>query len=846
MNAFTLLLALGVGAAFFVVLRRLAVVEQELRRVESLVARLAERESRSAAAPPPSVAGETFEVVEKRPAPPEVARPAAPIPPAAPRPAQPASAPPAPARAAPPAPPLNLESLIGGRLPVWIGGAALVLAGFFLVRYSVESGLLGPAVRTLLAALFGVVLIAASEAARRLPATAEDPRIAQVLAGAGIASLYGTLYMAAALYHLIGPLTAFVAVVLVTAAAMGLALRHGPPTAVMALIGGFVAPLVAGFDAAGIGPLLVYLGLFIAALFGLAIHRGWGWLALAASIAGFGWINFLIAALPGRGGDLSAVGAFTMLLAVCASAALPATGTHNRWLRLAPLVAGFVQLLTLAPSLEFGPLAWSFYLVLAGAALFLSWRQSLYLPAALAALGFLLVLEGLALLQPERSATPLAAIVATLLFAVPGHLLASRGRAWAALALGGTAGPLLVAHACAPSLLVPEVLGVLELLAAAACAQLAWRIRSEANDPALVAASLVTGLLAALGLAQFLPGTWLGLPLALVVLGFAGWARIARAPALFALPALPYVAALVAAALPLLGLATLIAGSLGGDRLPYLALPALPDLFRALALPTAALLAALLDPRQLGRARRLIGSVAIGVGILLVYALAKQVLAIATLPRFTEIGFVERALFTQACLATGWALLRSRRFPSLATILLGLGLVRLVWFDLLIFNPAIEPQTVGAFPLLNAAVLHAGLAAFWLWSLPRAQVWRVGAALLTIATALALIRQATHGSLLTGPVGTLENGGYSAALLGLALFWLWRGITASAHDLRLAGLALLALVTVKVFVIDAAALDGVLRILSFLALGVVLIGISWAYSRFLARPAPAPVAGAEG
>jgi len=843
LTVFLFLLVPGVAVAFFVVLRRLTILEQELRRVESLVTGIEERESRFAAPAAPPLAEAGVETV-----PDAVERATARIAAAAQRPPAQAARTAPPPRPAPPA--LNLESLIGGRLPIWIGGAALVLAGFFLVRYSIESGLLGPAVRTAIAALFGLVLIAASEAARRFPATAEDPRVAQVLAGAGVASLYGTLYMAAALYHLIAPLTAFVAVVLVTAAAMGLALRHGPPTAVMALIGGFVAPLVAGFDAAGIGPLLVYLALFIAALFGLAIHRGWGWLALAASIAGFGWINFLIAALHGRDQDLSAVGAFTMLLAACASAALPATGTRNPWLRLAPLVAGFVQLLALAPSLEFSALAWSFYLVLAAAALFLSWRQSLYLPAAFAALGFLLVLEGLALLQPERSATPLAAIVATLLFAVPGHLLANRDRGWAALALGGTAGPLLVAHGCAPSLFAPVGWGTLELLAAIACAHMAWRRKSEKDDIVLTAASLLAGLLAALGLAQFVPDAWLGLPLTLVLVGLAGWARAARAPALFALPALPYLAALLAGIVPLMGLADLISASLGGDRLPLLRIPALPDLFRTLALPTIALLAILLDARQLGRARRFVGSVAIGVGILLLYVLAKQPLAIATPERFVAIGFVERALLTQACLAAGWYLLRSRRFPSLAMILLGLGLLRLAWFDLLIFNPAIEAQAVGAIPLFNAAVLHAALAAFWLWTLSDKQPWRTGAALLTIVAALALVRQATHGSLLTGPVTTLENGGYSAALLGVALFWLWRGITAEVHDLRIAGLALLTLVTFKVFLVDAAALDGVLRILSFLALGVALIGISWAYSRFLARPAPsdeaAPQAVAEG
>lgn len=833
MIAFTLLLVLGVGAAFFVVLRRLAVVEQELRRVESLVARLEGRVSRFVATAEPLVAPSPREPVPP-PAEEETPRTAARVVTSA---AQAAKAPPAPARTSRATPAIQLEALIGGSLPIWIGGAALVLAGFFLVRYSIESGLLGPAVRTLLAALFGAALIAASEAARRLPATAEDPRVAQVLAGAGVASLYGTLYMAAALYHLIAPLTAFGAVVLVTAAAMALALRHGPPTAVMALTGGFVAPLVAGFDAAGTGPLLVYLGLFTGALFGLAIHRGWGWLALAASIAGFAWINYLIAALAGRSADLSAVGGFTMLLAACASAALPATGLRSPWLRLAPLVAGFVQLLALAPALHFDALAWSFYLVLAAAALFLSWRAALYLPAALAALGFLLVLEALALLQGERGATPLAAVAATLLFAAPGHLLASRGRGWAALALGGTAGPLLVAHAFAPSLLSPIAWGALELLAAAGCAHLAWRLKRDTNDAVLIAASLATGLLVAVSLAQFLPDGWISLPLTLVLLGLAGWARLARAPALFELPALPWLAAMLAAGESLFGLAAMVGASLGGDPLPLLGIPPLPELFRALALPTLALLAILFDPRQLGRARRLVGTIAIAIGILLLYALAKQLLAIATLPRFVEFGFIERALLTQACLAAGWYLLRVRRFPSLASFLLGLGLIRFVWFDLLLLNPVIEPQAAGPFPLLNAAVLHAALTAFWLWTLPRTPAARAGAALVTIVAALALVRQATHGTLLVGPVSTLENTGYSAALLGVALFWLWRGITAGVHDLRIAGLALLTFVTFKVFLVDAAALDGVLRILSFLALGVALIGISWAYGRFLARPA---------
>lgn len=833
MTGLLFLMILGAFAAIYALMRRVTALEQALRDVEAR--NISPRET---AAPAPRAAAEIVRAaaperrvdvdVEPEPtAPPPLLR-------------EPAHSPPPrkpPEPRAPPAP-LNFETLIGGRLPIWIGGIALVLSGFFLVRYSIENGLLGPGARTLLAALFGLALVAASEAARRFPATAEDPRVAQALAGAGVASLYATLYMAAALYHLVAPLPAFFLVGLVTALAMALSLRHGPPTAIMALAGGFLAPLVAGFDAAGIAPLLVYLALFVAALFGLAIHRGWGWLALAASIAGFGWVSFLIAALPDRPGDLAAVAGFAIVLAIGASTAFPATGLANRWLRIAPLAAGLIQLLALAPSLDFGALPWGFYLILSAATLGLAWRDRIYLPGAIAAIVLLLVLEGVALVQLERSVTPLAALAATLLFAIPGHAFARRGTGWPAIALLGTAGPVLVAQACAPSLLGPWQYCGLELLAAASCAHLAWRLRSAEGGTALTAATALAGLLAAAGLAQIVPDPWIALPLVAVMLALAAWARFVRAPALHDLPAFPFAAAILASPLTLTALANLVFVSLSGDRLPYLHIPALGDLVRALLLPTLAALVLLADPQMFRRLRRFVLVSAVTLAILLVYVLAKQPLAIATLDRFVTLGFIERALLTQACLAAGWALLRSKRLPALARVLLALGLLRLFWFDLFLLNPVFIDQAVGGIPLLNAAVLHLGLAAFWFWTLtPR---WsRALAAALTIAALLAAVRQSVHGSILTGGITTAENGGYSAALLACALIWLWRGITAAKHDLRVAGLALLTAVTLKVFLIDAAALDGLLRILSFLGLGLALIGIGWAYSRFLGRGAAA-------
>lgn len=755
---------------------------------------------------------------------------------------------PLPARAPPPVPPPappprlprpGLESLIGARLPVWIGAIALVAAGFFLVRYSIEIGLLTPPVRTVLAALFAAILVAASEGARRLRATRDDPRIAQALAGAGIASAYGTLYIAAALYHLVAPLPAFVLMIAVTALGLVLALRHGPPTAVLALAGGFVAPLVAGYDAAGIGPLLVYLALFTAALFGLAIHRGWAWLAIAATAAGFAWVNFLLFMLEGS--ELTAPATFVVLLAVGASFALPRAGAAASWLRVAPAIAGLVQLLVFAPALDFSGLVWALYLTLAAASLILAWRDAAYLSGALAALLLTLLLLAIGLTRPDHGTTVIATCIAAPLFAGPGLLLLSRARAWALVALGGIAGPVLLANLLDGDLLADWQWAGLELPAAALAGWVSWRRLAYAGqaDPGLIGGALAGAILAAAGLGQLAGGDWIAIPLAIIAIVLGGWARRAGDRHLRVLPILALAAILLAGAEPLAHYATLIADSASGAHLPYLQLPIAADAFRHLLPALLASVLLLADPNQFGRARGTVRIGAIVVGLLLLYHLAKLPLAIASEPRFTAWGFVERALITQALLAAGWLLQHRTGRSGLALALFGLGLARIIWFDLLFLNPALVAQQVGSIPLLNAAVLHFALAAAWSWAFATGRPWRLLGMALCLAAVVAAVRQAVHGTLLTGQVTTSENYGYSAGLLLLALIWLGIGIRVGARDLRVAGLALLTVVTLKVFLIDAAALGGMLRILSFLGLGVALIGIGWVYNSFLGnQPAP--------
>ena len=97
-----------------------------------------------------------------------------------------------------------------------------------------------------------------------------------------------------------------------------------------------------------------------------------------------------------------------------------------------------------------------------------------------------------------------------------------------------------------------------------------------------------------------------------------------------------------------------------------------------------------------------------------------------------------------------------------------------------------------------------------------------------------MVRQDFHGAILTGPdTPTSEFYGYSLAGLVVAIGLIVAGMRLPDKALRLAGLLLLTATLLKVFLIDASELDGMLRILSFLGLGIALIGIGRLYGPVL-------------
>jgi uncharacterized membrane protein len=195
--------------------------------------------------------------------------------------------------ASPPPPPVpapaglgGFEESIGSRWAVWVGAVALGLGGIFLVRYSIEQGLVGPGMRIALGFLFSLALLAGGEWLRRndkgLP-TLPVADIPSALTGAGAVAAFATIYAAHALYDFIGPATTFLALGAVGLGTLVLAGVHGPLLGAIGLVAAFAAPFLVAADDPNPYVFPIYAAVITAACFTLAWIRDWLWLRLAAT-----------------------------------------------------------------------------------------------------------------------------------------------------------------------------------------------------------------------------------------------------------------------------------------------------------------------------------------------------------------------------------------------------------------------------------------------------------------------------------------------------------------------------------------------------------------------------------
>jgi uncharacterized membrane protein len=123
-----------------------------------------------------------------------------------------------------------------------------------------------------------------------------------------------------------------------------------------------------------------------------------------------------------------------------------------------------------------------------------------------------------------------------------------------------------------------------------------------------------------------------------------------------------------------------------------------------------------------------------------------------------------------------------------------------------------------------------------------AAVTAVVLALTYLSFQVARIYQGPHLS--AGPVSDAEGYTYSAVWLAFGVVLLIVGIYLRSQPVRLCSAAVVLATVIKVFLLDMGGLTGVWRALSFIGLGLVLMGIGYLYQRLLfvkKPPEAAPV-----
>jgi len=214
---------------------------------------------------------------------------------------------------------------------------------------------------------------------------------------------------------------------------------------------------------------------------------------------------------------------------------------------------------------------------------------------------------------------------------------------------------------------------------------------------------------------------------------------------------------------------------------------------------------------------------------------------------------LETGLIATESLAFGLLMVRAdRRRPDpvyrIASLVFGAISFAVSFFGLALFaNPLLSEEPVLGGPLFNSllpayllpAVLAGVLALVARSVRPRWYVLGAGALALSLHLLYSVleIRRLFQGPVVAWslPTGQGEQWSYSLALLAIGVVLLAIGILRNSRMARLVSVAYIVAAVLKVFILDLANLEGVMRALSFIGLGLVLVAIGFAYQKLLAR-----------
>ncbi len=220
----------------------------------------------------------------------------------------------------------NLEESLSARWMVWVGGLAIALGGGFLVKYSIDAGLLSPLVRVSLGFIIGIILTIGGEILRQRRTNLKwlegsPDYLPSAISAAGLFSAFAAIYASYALYDLLPALAAFIALALLSFVASGLAYYQGKFFAYLGLIGGIIVPALVTTGPPSAWGLFPFLLVIISASLWVSRQKAWVDVAATTLILALLWV-FIWIPTNWALGDIIPVGFYLLLLGGLNSALL--------------------------------------------------------------------------------------------------------------------------------------------------------------------------------------------------------------------------------------------------------------------------------------------------------------------------------------------------------------------------------------------------------------------------------------------------------------------------------------------------------------------------------------------
>lgn len=195
----------------------------------------------------------------------------------------------------------------------WIGAIALALGGVFLAKYSLEAGLLSPAMRLSAGGLFGIGLIAAAYYLhyKRIVFEGFNNYIPAALASGGFITCFALMFLAYNSFSMLSAEWAFIGLAVIAVCASAMAIKLGPLLAVIGIIGAYSVPVWVNTGSGQLFSLLIYVALVsvAAAVVAHKVKRIWLWYLLW--VGHIGW--YLVGLTLFNYDTVWLIGAFALL-----------------------------------------------------------------------------------------------------------------------------------------------------------------------------------------------------------------------------------------------------------------------------------------------------------------------------------------------------------------------------------------------------------------------------------------------------------------------------------------------------------------------------------------------------